>query len=217
MDVVIAPPAVYLESASKSFAGGVIQVAAQNISDRLAGAFTGEISAAMLVDLGVPWVIVGHSERRQIFGEGSEEVGRKLAVGIEAGLSVIACIGETLAERESGQTMAVLASQLEGLKGADVKDWSRVVIAYEPVWAIGTGMVATPQQAQETHSWIRGWIEAGLGEETAKTIRIIYGGSVNEGNCKDLLGGADIDGFLVGGASLKPAQLMQIVCITASE
>ena len=172
------------------------------------GAFTGEISAQMLLDAGIHWTLTGHSERRVGFGipgETSEVVGRKTAVAVRAGLSVIACIGEQLADRENGTTMKVLEAQLSGIKAALTEaEWSKVVIAYEPVWAIGTGKVATPEQAEETHRQIREWVETNVSAEVAAALRIIYGGSVKGNNCRTLIACPNIDGFLVGGASLLP-------------
>lgn len=186
-----------------------VKVSAQNISVHGTGAFTGEIAAEQLVDFGVEWTLIGHSERRTLFHEDNETVGKKVANAQEVGLNVILCIGETLEQRESNSTNDVLKEQLDATK-AHIKDWSKIVVAYEPVWAIGTGKVASPEQAQETHHYIRSWLSENVSEETAKATRIIYGGSVNEKNCKDLIGQADLDGFLVGGASLK-AEFANIV------
>lgn len=172
------------------------------------GAYTGEVSADMLMDFGVTWTIVGHSERRVGFGmpgEPNELVGRKTASALGAGMSVIACIGEHLSDRENGFTLDVLSRQLSAIAAhLTVEDWSRVVIAYEPVWAIGTGKVATPEQAEETHHDIRQWISIHVSESVADSVRIIYGGSVKANNCKSLIAKPNIDGFLVGGASLLP-------------
>lgn len=172
------------------------------------GAFTGEISSEMLRDFGVNWTLTGHSERRVGFGmagESSEVVGRKTAAALKAGMKVIACIGEQLAERENGTTMVVCAEQLTAIAAAIPGEaWNNVVIAYEPVWAIGTGKVATPQQAEETHAQIRAWIANNVSPQIANDIRIIYGGSVKANNCKALISCPNIDGFLVGGASLLP-------------
>jgi triosephosphate isomerase (TIM) len=172
------------------------------------GAFTGETSAALLADIGIQWAIIGHSERRSGFGfpgETNEAVGRKVKTALEGGMKAIACVGEQLADRESGATMAVVAQQLEAIAAAiQPADWSNVVVAYEPVWAIGTGKVATPEQAEETHANIREWISAHVSPEVAAEVRIIYGGSVKGSNAVALLKGPNIDGFLVGGASLLP-------------
>lgn len=159
----------------------------------------------MLIDLGVKWVILGHSERRHIIKESDDLIAEKTKYAISKGLPVIYCIGEQLEEREAGNTLNVCARQMDALKSKLSKeDWGNVVIAYEPVWAIGTGKVATPEQAQEVHASVRSWVEKNIGSDTAAMIRIIYGGSVNAGNCKELAKKEDIDGFLVGGASLKP-------------
>ncbi|KAG8495013.1 hypothetical protein CXB51_012718 [Gossypium anomalum] len=160
-------------------------------------------SAEMLVNLSIPWVIIGHSERRALLNESNEFVGDKVAYALSQGLKVIACIGETLEERESGSTMAVVAAQTKAIAGK-VTNWDNVVLAYEPVWAIGTGKVATPAQAQEVHCELRKWLHENVGGDIAASTRIIYGGSVNGANCKELAAQPDVDGFLVGGASLKP-------------
>lgn len=172
------------------------------------GAYTGELSAALLVDAGIKWTLTGHSERRVGFGfpgETNEVVGRKTAVAVGAGMSVIACIGEQLSDRESGKTGEICAAQLAAIAAClTEKDWHKIVIAYEPVWAIGTGKVATPGQAEETHAEIRQWISANVSASVARDVRIIYGGSVSGANCSSLIACPNIDGFLVGGASLKP-------------
>jgi len=178
-------------------------VAAQNCWVKKGGAFTGEVSAEMLVNLGIPWVILGHSERRALLGESNEFVGEKVKYALSQGLKVIACVGETLEQRESGSTMDVVAAQTKAIADC-VSDWTNVVIAYEPVWAIGTGKVASPAQAQEVHEGLRKWLRENVSAEVAESTRIIYGGSVSGGNCKELAGKTDVDGFLVGGASLKP-------------
>jgi triosephosphate isomerase len=157
----------------------------------------------MIKDLGCEWVILGHSERRHIFGESDELIADKVLHALDAGLSVIACIGEKLDEREAGNTEAVVFRQTKAIADK-IKSWDKVVLAYEPVWAIGTGKTATPEQAQEVHAKLRDWLKANVSEQVAKKTRIIYGGSVTADNAKDLVKGGDIDGFLVGGASLKP-------------
>merc|ERR1712137_167603 len=202
VDVVVAPPAVYLEFC-KNFAAANIQVSAQNCHDQLSGAFTGATSPAMLKDLEIPYVILGHSERRTVFGESDELIGNKAKVALETGLKVIFCIGEQLEERESGKTMDVVIRQLSAAVSG-INNWDNVVIAYEPVWAIGTGKTASPEQAQEVHEKIRAWISEKVSAEVAANVRIIYGGSVKKANCADLASQTDIDGFLVGGASLIP-------------
>ena len=201
-EIVIAPPALYLLTALAAVKPH-IQVAAQNSYIAASGAFTGEISPTQLVDAGIPWVILGHSERRTLFGDTDALVAEKTKAALAAGLSVILCVGETLEEREGGKTLAVVERQLAAVK-EKVSDWSKIVIAYEPVWAIGTGKVASCQQAQDVHKDVRAWVAKNVGAETAEAIRIIYGGSVNAGNCKESAAQPDVDGFLVGGASLKP-------------
>eukprot|EP00898_Chlorokybus_atmophyticus_P001809 jgi/Chlat1/2629/Chrsp178S02474 len=201
-EVVVAPPFPYIPLL-KAKLRKEISVAAQNCWVGPGGAYTGEVSAEMLVDLDVPWVILGHSERRQIIGESSEFIADKVAYALSKGLGVIACIGETLSEREANNTMLIVSAQMKAI-ASKVQDWSRVVIAYEPVWAIGTGQVATPAQAQEVHHGLRVWLAENVSADIAASTRLIYGGSVNGKNCTDLAGEKDIDGFLVGGASLKP-------------
>ena len=160
--------------------------------------------------MGIPYVILGHSERRSLCGETEDTVGTKVGYALKQGLKVIACIGETLQQRESGDMYTVLERQLGPIKNA-IDDWSNVVVAYEPVWAIGTGVVATPEQAQEVHKYVRAWIAEHVDPTVADQVRIIYGGSVNAKNCAELKGMADIDGFLVGGASLKAEEFIRIV------
>ncbi|KAI0512589.1 triose-phosphate isomerase-like protein [Xylaria bambusicola] len=210
VETVIAPPALYLllvrEKAKKE-----IGVAAQNVYDKPNGAFTGEISVQHLKDSGIDWTILGHSERRTILGESDEVVAAKTKYATENGVSVIWCCGESLEQREAGQTLDVIAKQLAALK-AKISDWSKIVIAYEPIWAIGTGKVATTEQAQEVHASIRDWLAKNVSQSVADETRILYGGSVSEKNCKDLSKQNDIDGFLVGGASLKPAFVDIINC-----
>ncbi|EIN05592.1 triose phosphate isomerase [Punctularia strigosozonata HHB-11173 SS5] len=204
VEVVIAPPSIYLLSLLELVRPS-IKISAQNCYSKSSGAFTGEISAAQLVDAGVPYVILGHSERRTLFHETSEIVAEKTKAAVDAGLSVILCVGESLAEREAGVTAKVVESQLEPvIKLLNEKDWSNIVIAYEPVWAIGTGKVASPAQAQETHHDIRAYLSKAVSQDVAESTRIIYGGSVSAKNCKELATLPDVDGFLVGGASLKP-------------
>jgi len=203
-DVVIAPPSLYLIPL-KELIKKEIQVAAQNCYFKDSGAFTGEISPAQLADSGIPFVILGHSERRTLFHETSEIVAQKTVAALASGLKIILCIGETLQERESGATDKVVQEQLECVvKQIKESDWSNVVIAYEPVWAIGTGKVATSTQAQETQAAIRAYMAKAVSKSVADAVRIIYGGSVNAANCKELSNQPDIDGFLVGGSSLKP-------------
>ncbi|WVO17707.1 triose-phosphate isomerase [Cryptococcus depauperatus] len=203
-EIVVAPPALYLLKVQSALQAPA-QVSAQNAYNVASGAFTGEIAPQQLKDAGIHWVILGHSERRSLFGDTDKLVAEKVKAAIDAGLSVIACIGESLEERESGKTKAVVERQLEAIAAAITADaWKDIVIAYEPVWAIGTGKVATVDQAQEVHDDIRKWLSARVSPEAAQLTRIIYGGSVNGKNCVELAKAKDIDGFLVGGASLKP-------------
>ncbi|KAF2011479.1 Triosephosphate isomerase [Aaosphaeria arxii CBS 175.79] len=202
-EVVIAPPCLYLLLAREHLREG-IEVAAQNVFDRPNGAFTGEISTDQLKDTGITWAILGHSERRVILQETDEFVASKTKAAIDGGLGVILCIGESLEQREAGKTIEVVTKQLKAVADK-VKDWSKIVIAYEPIWAIGTGKVATTEQAQEVHAAIREWLKKEVSTEASDNTRILYGGSVTEKNSCDLATQPDIDGFLVGGASLKPA------------
>lgn len=214
-EVVIAIPNLYLNQCNDTLRPE-IAAAAQDVGLNGNGAWTGETSAAMLADSGVKWTLTGHSERRVGFGgpgESSEVVGKKTAGALAAGLSVIVCIGESLQERESGRTMEVCAQQLAAVVAClKASDWSKVVIAYEPVWAIGTGKVATPAQAEETHADIRRWMAANVNADVAREVRIIYGGSVKAANCDALFKCPNIDGFLVGGASLLPEFVDIIKC-----
>ncbi|KZV35724.1 triosephosphate isomerase, cytosolic-like, partial [Dorcoceras hygrometricum] len=202
VEVVISPPFVFLPVVKSSLRPD-FHVAAQNCWIKKGGAYTGEISAEMLVNLEIPWVILGHSERRSLFGESSEFVGDKVAYALSQGLNVIACVGETLEQREAGSTMEVVAAQTKAI-AERITDWTKVVLAYEPVWAIGTGKVATPAQAQEVHYELRKWLQVNVSPQVSASTRIIYGGSVSGSNCKELGSQPDVDGFLVGGASLKP-------------
>jgi len=203
-EVVIAPPSLYLLSL-KDVLRKDVALAAQNAHFKTSGAFTGEISPSQLVDAAIPYVILGHSERRTLFHETSKIVAQKTKAALEAPLKVILCIGETLQERESGKTALVCEEQLKAVVAVlKESDWINIVIAYEPVWAIGTGKVATSAQAQETHADIRSYLEKAISASVAASTRIIYGGSVTAANCKELATQPDVDGFLVGGASLKP-------------
>ncbi|EFW99503.1 triosephosphate isomerase [Grosmannia clavigera kw1407] len=206
-EVVIAPPSLYLSLVREKLSDK-IEVAAQNVYDKPDGAFTGEISVHQLIDSNITWTILGHSERRSLLAESDAVVTSKTKYAIANGLKVIWCCGESLEQREKGETVAVVTGQLAALKaslGSDAAVWKNLVIAYEPIWAIGTGKVATTAQAQEVHVAIRGWLKENVSAEVAEATRILYGGSVSEKNCKDLGKQPDIDGFLVGGASLKPA------------
>ena len=202
VEVVVSPPFVFLPLVKDSLRPD-FHVAAQNCWVKKGGAYTGEISAEMLVNLGIPWVIIGHSERRLLIKESNEFVADKVAYALSQGLKVIACIGETLEQRESGSTMEVVAAQTKAI-AEKVSNWADVVLAYEPVWAIGTGKVATPAQAQEVHYELRKWLKENVSPQVGESTRIIYGGSVTAANCKELAAQPDVDGFLVGGASLKP-------------
>ncbi|OJD29396.1 triosephosphate isomerase [Diplodia corticola] len=203
VEVVIAPPALHLQLTREHLRQG-LEVSAQNVYDKPNGAFTGEISVEQLKDSGITWTILGHSERRVILQEDDATVANKTKAALDGGLSVILCCGESLEQREAGKTIEVVVNQLKAV-AAQVKDWSKIVIAYEPVWAIGTGKVATTEQAQEVHAAIREWLKKEVSQEASDKTRILYGGSVSEKNCKELAKQPDIDGFLVGGASLKPA------------
>jgi len=201
-DIIVSPPGCYLDY-TKSLVSPKIHVAGQNSYKVAKGAFTGDLSPQMLLDVGADWVILGHSERRNVFGENDELIAEKVAFALESGLGVIACIGEKLEEREAGRTEEVVFKQMEVI-AAKVKSWDKVVLAYEPVWAIGTGKTASPEQAQEVHAQLRKWLKEKVSEAVANSVRIIYGGSVTGSTCRELAKAADIDGFLVGGASLKP-------------
>lgn len=205
VEVVIAPPSLYLQLAQDQISKANVEVSAQNVYDKPNGAFTGEISVSQLQDSGIKWTILGHSERRTILGETDEVVASKTKAAIDGGISVVWCCGESLEEREGGNTIKVIEKQLAALNAKISGDeWKKIVIAYEPIWAIGTGKVATVEQAQEVHAAIRKWLKANVSDQVADETRILYGGSVNGKNCKDLAKENDIDGFLVGGASLKP-------------
>lgn len=204
VDVVVAPPftAVAAVAHVAEENGNRIEVAAQNLYPKESGAFTGEVSAQMLLEAGAKWVILGHSERREIFGESDSFVKEKVAAALAAGIRPIVCVGEKLDEREAGKTMDVVNRQLDAFSELLTKDPGYAVIAYEPVWAIGTGKVATPAQAQEVHAAIRARLAATTNADVAEKTRILYGGSVKDSNAAELLSCADIDGALVGGAAL---------------
>jgi triosephosphate isomerase len=212
VDVAVCPPFTALAVVAAALSGTSIALGAQDLFWEPQGAFTGEISPLMLKEVGCRYVIIGHSERRTHFGETDESVARKLKAALGAGLNPIMCIGETLAEREAGRTWAILTKQLEGgLGGTARQDIERVTMAYEPVWAIGTGRNATPQQAQEAHQFIRGRLKERFGAEATERVRLQYGGSVNAENAAGLLQQPDVDGALVGGASLKAEAFAAIV------
>lgn len=211
-EVMIAPPFTALATVGAALTGGNVRLGAQNCCWATQGAFTGEVSPLMLKELGCAMVILGHSERRHVFGEDNAMINRRLKGALAVGLLPVFCVGETLAERQAGQTNQVLRSQLEeGLASLDIAAGAGLVVAYEPVWAIGTGQTATPGQAQEAHAFIRETL-AGLSQKTvASEIRILYGGSVNADNVDDLLSQADINGALVGGAALKIESFSRII------
>lgn len=209
-ELAVCPPAIYLMKVGGMLADSPVALGAQNVCDRASGAFTGEISAAMLREAGCRYAIVGHSERRSLYGESDALVAARFAMAAESGLTPILCVGETLAEREQGVTEAVVARQIDAVIAATGIDaFGAAVIAYEPVWAIGTGRVATPEQAQAVHAFIRGQL-AGADAGVAQRMRILYGGSMNPANAGDLLAQPDIDGGLIGGASLKAPDFLAI-------
>jgi triosephosphate isomerase len=213
VELVLCPPSVYLVPvvAATNAAGGDVAVGGQNAHDKESGAYTGELAPQMLVDVGCRYVILGHSERRTLFGETDSGVNAKARAALAAGLTPIVCVGETLDEREAGRTDAVVTSQVQGsLAGLGAAGLANTVIAYEPVWAIGTGKVATPEQAQEVHALIRSLLPALSSAEVAATVRIQYGGSVKPENAPQLAACVDIDGALVGGASLKADDFLAI-------
>lgn len=212
VDVAVCPPSVYLDAVNQAVSGSQVALGAQNMYHEASGAFTGEISAGMLLDLGCKYVILGHSERRHVLGETDEAINRKVVAALAAGLLPIVCVGELLEEREAGQTQSVVKTQVEGsLAGLTAEQMHQTVIAYEPVWAIGTGKVATPAQAEEVHADLRSLLETRYNSEVAASVRIQYGGSVKPGNAAELLGQPNIDGALVGGASLKVEDFMGII------
>ena len=211
IDMLVCPPAVYLDSVRRQIDGDAIFVGAQNLSDQAKpGAFTGEVTGAMLAEFGCRYVIVGHSERRALYGEDDATVARKFAAAQAAGLIPILCVGETLEERDGGVTEAVLGRQLGAVLAASgVGAFARAVIAYEPVWAIGTGRTASPEQAQAAHAYLRGQLAA-QDAKIANSTQLLYGGSVKADNAAALLSCADVDGGLIGGASLKAADFLAI-------
>lgn len=208
-DVAVAVPAPYLAQAQALAQGSAVSVAAQDVSQHDAGAYTGEVSATMLTNFGVRYVLVGHSERRQYHGETDGAVAQKAQRALAVGVTPIVCVGETLQEREAGQTELVVKRQLAAVIHLNGHCISEVVVAYEPVWAIGTGRTASPEQAQEVHAVLRAQLCAA--SASADRIRLLYGGSMNAANAAQLLAQPDIDGGLVGGASLKPADFLQII------
>eukprot|EP00929_Paragymnodinium_shiwhaense_P025051 TRINITY_DN1523_c0_g5_i1.p1 TRINITY_DN1523_c0_g5~~TRINITY_DN1523_c0_g5_i1.p1 ORF type:complete len:342 (-),score=84.98 TRINITY_DN1523_c0_g5_i1:182-1123(-) len=217
VEVVCAPSFVFLNEV-KSNLRKDFSVAAQNMWDKAPGAWTGEIPAEMLTSMGIDWVVLGHSERRENCGETDQAVADKTKFAIEQGMQTITCLGEKLEAREAGKTFEVLDQQLKPLADTlTTADWAKVVLAYEPVWAIGTGKVATPQQAEETHAYIRKWLSENVSPKVAEETRIQYGGSANDKNCVELSSQPNIDGFLVGGASLKGASFTTIINSASSK
>ena len=212
VDIVVCPPFTALESVSKAVDGSLVKLGAQNMHFEASGAFTGEVSAPMLRAFFATHVILGHSERRSLFGETDELVNRKVLAALKNQLRPIICVGESLAEREAGSTLKVVQAQTEkALEGVSRELAPAIIIAYEPVWAIGTGKVATTEQAQEVHAFIRGILTKLLGEALAQRVRILYGGSMKPANAPELLAQKDIDGGLIGGASLEARSFLELV------
>jgi len=212
VDIVLCPPAVYLSGIADAVAGTPVGLGAQNLYPADDGAFTGEINAGMLTDVGCRYVILGHSERRALMGETDKQVNQKLTAALSGNLIPIVCVGETLEDREAGRTEQVVDTQIRGsLQGLDEVRAAGIVVAYEPVWAIGTGKTASPQQAEEVHAFIRKLLGELFTAEVAAQIRIQYGGSVKPGNAKELMSQPNIDGALVGGASLKVDDFVGII------
>jgi triosephosphate isomerase len=211
-DIVICPPFVNLPAAIAATQSGSIEIGAQDVFWLKEGAYTGEVSAPMLAAIGCRWVIIGHSERRQYFGETDDTVLKKTIAAVDAGLKPIVCVGERLEEREAGAMETVCGAQFaQGIAPLEASQFAHIAIAYEPVWAIGTGKTATPEIAEETHHFLRAAIRGRFGAELAGACRILYGGSVKPDNIKALMAQRDIDGALVGGASLDPASFASIV------
>ena len=212
VEIAVCPPSVYLEVVRGALGHSAIGLGAQNCHHEPKGAFTGEVAPPMLVDLGCKYVILGHSERRHIFKETSQDVNKKVVAALGVGLTPIVCLGELLEERKGGRTLAVVTEQLDGsLAGLTAQQVGKIVIAYEPVWAIGTGVVATPEQAEEVHSDLRRLLENRYNSQVASQVRIQYGGSVTAENARSLLSQPNIDGALVGGASLKADSFLGII------
>lgn len=216
VEVVICPPALWLCGLRPQIEELGMNISSQNVSKSGQGAFTGEWTADNLLDVNVKWTLIGHSERRAKYGETDEDTAEKVAKCQEAGINVIFCIGETLEEREGGKTDEVNKRQLAAVI-SKIKDWSKIVIAYEPVWAIGTGKVATPDQAEETQAAIRAYIKEAVSADVADKLRIQYGGSVTPENCQELITKPNIDGFLVGGASLKQSFMDIVLAVGPSK
>lgn len=212
IDVLVCPPFVYLSAVGDTVSKSGTLLGAQNVYHEDPGAFTGEISTDMLADVGCSWVILGHSERRHVLGESDDLINKKVAKTLSSGLKAMLCVGEQLSEREESRTEAVLDSQLAGsLANVSAEEMANVAIAYEPVWAIGTGVTATKEQAESAHAHIRNWLSGRYNPEVAEQTRILYGGSVKPGNAAELMSQENIDGVLVGGASLKVDQFVPII------
>ena len=217
VDIVCCTPAIDIPACVAACAGTAVKPGAENAHWEASGAYTGEISTGMLLDAGAQYVIIGHSERRQYFGETDETVNKRARAVIAAGLTAIVCVGETLEERDAGKLVEVIERQMNvGLKDVTAADCAKLVIAYEPVWAIGTGPTATPEQAQEVHALIRATLAKLVGAEAAESVRIQYGGSMKPGNAAELLAQKDIDGGLIGGAALKADSFAGIIAAAAA-
>jgi triosephosphate isomerase len=217
VEVVICPPFTALEATAKTVDGSLVKLGAQNLHPEASGAFTGEISAPMLRALFVTHVILGHSERRTLFGEGDAFINRKVLAALKHQLRPILCVGESLAEREAQATLKVVQAQLEGcLEGVSREQAAGLIIAYEPVWAIGTGKVASAEQAQEVHGFIRGLLGKLFGDPAAQRARVLYGGSMKAANAPELLAQKDIDGGLIGGASLEARSFIELITAAAA-
>ena len=219
VEAAVCPPFVSLSAAlSTRKSGSAVKIGAQNVHFEDNGAYTGETSTSMLNELGCEFVILGHSERRECFGEDDAVINKKVRKALSAGLTPIVCVGEVLAERKENRHFDVVKEQTRGsLAGLSADELKKIVIAYEPVWAIGTGETASPEQAQEMHAFIRKQLTAQFGEEAAATVRILYGGSMKPDNADELLRQPDVDGGLIGGASLKPADFSRLVAIAAKQ
>ena len=217
VELLICPPFPYLDRMAAKTAGTSLKLGAQNVSQFAGGAYTGEVAPEMLKDIGCEFVIVGHSERRAMYGESSQVVAQKFAAALETGLKPILCVGETLEEREAERTEAVIGEQLSAvLEAVGIQAFAGAVVAYEPVWAIGTGKTASPEQAQSVHAFIRGMLAA-HDAKIAERVQILYGGSVNGGNAAGLFGMPDIDGGLIGGASLKSEDFLAIAAAAVAQ
>ena len=216
VEIVVAPPFTAIHTTATAAAGTAVSVAGQDLHWESHGAFTGEISGAMLKEAGASHVIIGHSERRHLFGESDSEVNKKVRAAVAAGLTPIVCVGETLDERDGNRTLDVLDRQVgDGLRGFDAEEIRQLVVAYEPVWAIGTGRTATPDQAQDAHAHIRSRLAGSFGADAGQRCRVIYGGSVKPSNAAELSAQPDVDGALVGGAGLDPDSFGEIVAKSA--